>query len=116
MPDAHVLWKYLTNNFTDPAPVILTAGQGPNIKQQKTDWAHKHFGPDVQVIVASSGVKKPEYIINQPLQNGQYVTHVLIDDTQKNINAWDNEPQHRIAIHHKNSADSIKSLQPFITK
>ncbi len=116
LPDSHVLWKYLVTNFTDLKPVILTAGQGASIKEQKTEWAHKHFSPDVQVILAASGTKKPEHIINPPQQGNQYITHVLIDDTEKNIQAWDNQALHRIAIHHKNAADTIKALKPFITK
>jgi 5'(3')-deoxyribonucleotidase len=117
MPDAMVLWKFLMDSFKDPVPVISSAGQGSTLAQQKTEWVHKHFGPSVHVIIAPRGVDKPNYIINNGTPTeGQYVTNVLIDDTQKNINAWDNEPKHRIGILHKNAADTIKALQPFINK
>ena len=66
----------------------------------------------MKVIIASAGSKKPEYILNTVGR----VTHVLLDDTQKNITAWDNVALHRIAIHHTDSASSIKKLQPFVTK
>ena len=115
MPDASVLWKFLIDNFKDPVPVVLSAGQGSTLAQQKTEWIHKHFGPNVRVIIATKGTEKINYIINNgsPTE-GQYVTNVLIDDTKKNINAWDSEPQHRISIFHKNAAETIKALQPFI--
>jgi len=117
MPDAMVLWKFITENFTDPVPVLLTAGQGASIAQQKTEWVRRNLGPNVRVILAPAGEKKPEHIIQYPSEgSGKYVTHVLIDDLQKNINAWNNEPLHRIAILHKNAAESIKALQPFISK
>jgi hypothetical protein len=115
MPDATVLWKFLTDNFKDPVPVILSAGQGSSILQQKTAWVRKHISPTVKVMLAPGGAKKSEFII-QPSSQGsnQYVTHVLIDDTQKNLDAWNNESQHRIAIHHQNAASTIQALEPFI--
>jgi len=116
MPDAKVLWSFLVENFKDPVPVVLTAGQGASISTQKNQWMQKHFGPGIKVILASAGPKKPDYIIKTPETDGKYVTHVLVDDTQKNIDAWNNTALHRIAIHHKNAAQSIKALQPFISK
>jgi hypothetical protein len=117
MPDASILWKFITDNFKDPVPVVLSAGQGSKLAQQKTEWIHRHFGPHVRVIIATKGVDKPNYILdNGTPEEGQYITNVLIDDTQKNINAWDSEPKHRIAIFHKNAAETIKALQPFIDK
>ena len=117
MPDAVVLWKFLSDNFKSPVPVILSAGQGSTVVQQKTEWIHKHLGTGIKVMIAPSGVKKPEFVLKSPdMGEGKYVTHVLIDDTQKNIDAWNNEPHHRIAIHHTSAAESIKALAPFITK
>lgn len=116
MPDAKVLWSFLVENFKGPVPVVLTAGQGSDITRQKTEWMHKHFGPGIKVTLASAGHKKPDYIIKTPEVDGEYVTHVLVDDTQKNIDAWNNTALHRIAIHHKDAAQSIKALQSFITK
>jgi 5'(3')-deoxyribonucleotidase len=115
MPDAMVLWKYITDNFKNPVPVVLSAGQGQNVVQQKTDWIHKHLGPGIKVIIAASGGKKPEYIIDPKTTGNEYTTHVLIDDTQKNIDVWNNSSAHRIAIMHKNAAESIKALKPFIS-
>lgn len=111
-PDAKVLWDFIKNNFTDPKPVILSAGQGPRVIQQKTEWIRRHIDPSVKVIVASSGVKKPEYILN----TAGKVTHVLLDDTQKNIDAWDNVNLHRIALLHKDAASSIKNISDIILK
>ena len=113
-PDAMVLWKFISNNFKNPVPVILSAGQGSTVQQQKTEWIHKHISPDVKVLIAPSGIKKPEYVINPPQESGKYITHVLIDDTLKNINVWDNQAAHRVAIHHTSAAETIKALQIFI--
>lgn len=112
MPDAQILWKFIKENFKSPVPVILSAGQGAKITQQKTEWIRKHIDPNVKVIIAASGVKKPQYILNTPGR----VTHVLVDDTSKNIDAWNNIDLHRVAILHTDAASSIKQLQSFITK
>jgi hypothetical protein len=112
MPDAKILWTFIKQNFKDPAPVILTAGQGQGLIQQKTQWAHKHIDPSVKVIVSSAGTKKPDYIL--PLAGR--VTHVLLDDTQKNIDVWDNVEKHRVAILHKDAGSSIEQLKSFINK
>ena len=115
MPDAMVLWRFLTDNFKDPVPVVMSAGMGAIISQQKTEWAHRHLGPSVRVIIAPAGTKKSEYIIQEkPTGKEQYVTHVLIDDTQKNIDAWNNVALHRIGIIHRTAAETIRSLDPFI--
>jgi len=115
MPDAMVLWKFIADNFKNPPPVILSAGQGSMVVQQKTAWIHKHLGTGIKVLIAPSGPKKPEFVLPSPdLGAGKYVTHVLVDDTQKNLNAWNNDAAHRIAIHHTSAAESIKALEPFI--
>lgn len=68
-------------------------------------------------MIAPSGIKKPEFVLNFPNKGDEkYVTHVLVDDTQKNISAWNNDGAHRVAIHHTSAAESIKSLREFITK
>ncbi len=113
LPDAKILWSYIRSNFKNPQPVVLSAGQGSRIKEQKTAWIRKHIDPTVQVIIASSGVKKPQYIINGAAPN---VTHILLDDTEKNITAWENSGDARIALLHKNAADSIKLIQSIISK
>jgi hypothetical protein len=110
MPDAKILWDFIKENFKNPPPVILSAGQGSSIVQQKTAWIIKHIDPTVKVIIASAGSKKPEYV----LKTTGRVTHVLLDDTQKNINVWDNVAYHRIAILHTDASSSIKKLQPFV--
>ena len=53
MPDAKILWDFIKQNFKQPVPVLLSAGQGAKIIQQKTEWAHKHIDPSVKVIIAS---------------------------------------------------------------
>lgn len=108
-PDASILWKFITENFKTPAPVVLSAGNGASLISEKTRWIHKHFGPNIKVIISPSGKRKPEFVIEQPL-----TTHILIDDTQVNIDAWNNPEKHRIAILHKDAANTIKQLKNYI--
>lgn len=114
MPDAKILWKYIKENFTNPPPVILSAGQGGALIAEKTQWAHTHIDPAIKVIVAHSKDKKIEYMVKYPPE--QRVTHVLIDDRQKNIDLWDNTDAHRIGILHTDAASTIKQLTQFAQK
>lgn len=113
LPDAKILWDYIRDNFKNPPPVVLSAGQGTRIKEQKTAWIRKHIDPSVRVIIATSGVNKPQYIINGATTN---LTHILLDDTNKNITAWENSGKGRIALLHRNAADSINLIQSIISK
>lgn len=113
LPDAKILWDYIRDNFKNPPAVILSAGQGSRIKEQKTQWIRKHIDPSVQVIISTKGTEKPKYIINYP---NEVVTHVLLDDTPENITAWENSGEGRIAVLHKNAADSIKLLQQIASR
>jgi mitochondrial fission protein ELM1 len=112
LPDAKVLWDYIKDTFKDPPAVILSAGQGTRIKEQKTAWIRKHIDPSAQVIIASSGVKKPQYIIDRA---DVRLTHILLDDTDKNITAWENSGENRIAILHKDAASSINKIKQIVS-
>lgn len=111
MPDAVILWDFIRDNFKNPRPVILSAGQGPQVIQQKTQWIRKYIDPTVKVIIASSGVNKPNYILKDASNT---TTHLLLDDTAKNIDIWDNQELHRVGVLHKNAAESIKQLKVFL--
>lgn len=116
LPDAKILWDYIKDNFKNPPPVILSAGnvqKNPTIKTQKEAWIRKHIDPNVRVILAMSGELKPQNIIN----GGDIgIVHILLDDTEKNIIAWENSGQkNRIGIKHKNAADSINLIKDIIT-
>lgn len=106
MPDAMVLWNYVKRKYTDPKPVVLSAGQGTSLQAGKLAWVHKHLGADVQLLLSPAGAKKAEYVLNAP-----DTLNILIDDTQKNIDAWNNPEQHRLAILHKNAAETIRQLE-----
>jgi hypothetical protein len=110
MPDAKVLWDFIKDNFKTPPAVILSAGQGADIAQQKTAWIRKNIDPSVKVIIASAGEKKPEYI----LPSKGRVTNVLVDDMERNITSWDNQAAHRIGILHTSAASSINQLKAFL--
>jgi len=112
LPDAKVLWDYIKDRFKDPPAVVLSAGVGTKIKEQKTAWIRKHIDPSVQVIIASSGVSKPQYIIDRA---DVRLTHILLDDTDKNITAWENSGKNRIAILHKDAASSINKIKQIVS-
>lgn len=113
LPDAKILWDYIKDNFKNPPAVILSAGIGSKIKEQKTQWIRNHIDPSVQVIISPSGVKKPQYIING---TDPQTTHILLDDTDKNITAWENSGKNRIALLHKNAAASIENIKRVISQ
>lgn len=108
--DAKVLWRFIHENFTNPPPVILIAGQGSTLTQQKTQWVHTHLDPKVKVIISASGPKKPDYIMD----NSPDIMNILVDDTDKNIVAWNDPSKNRFAIKHTSAADSINQLNKFL--
>ena len=114
LPDAKILWNYIKNNFKNPAPVILSAGdeqKNPTIGIQKEKWIRRHIDSKVQVIIADKGINKPNYIIASPVST----IHILLDDTQENIDAWKNSGDNRVGLPHKNAAESIKLIQDIIS-
>lgn len=108
MPDGMVLWKF----FKTYNPIILTAGRGSGVKDGKTAWVHKHLGADINPVLASRGEDKPMYITSDP-----NTIHVLIDDTKKNIDAWNNSGKGRVAMLHTSAADTIRKFtEMYITQ
>lgn len=108
LPDAKELWSYINQEFKDPRAVILSAGQGTNLAIQKEQWIRKHIDPSVQVIISKKGSEKPNYAINPQDKN---ILHVLLDDTQLNIDKWNAAGENFVAILHKNAADSISKIE-----
>lgn len=90
LPHAEELWRYLTTTFTDPSPIILSAGQktssskkpkpGLDIVAQKKAWVKQNLNPQPQhVIIAPSGAEKRMYAA--PFHLGdKNMLHILIDD------------------------------------
>ena len=108
MPDGMVLWNF----FKKYNPIILSAGSGSGVRDGKTEWVHKHLGSGITPIISSRGVDKWKYVTNDP-----NTVHVLIDDTKKNIDAWNSSGEGKVAILHTNSADSIRKFsESFINK
>jgi len=105
MPDAMVLWNYVKKKYTNPAPVVLSAGQGTGILNGKTQWIKTHIGQNITVILAPGGIKKPQFVIDQP-----NTRHILVDDTPKNIDAWNAAGENYLAILHRDAASSIRAL------
>ncbi len=107
MPDGMVLWNF----FKKYNPVILTAGQGSGTRDGKVKWVRKHLGQNVSPIIANKGSEKWKYITNDA-----NTIHVLIDDTKKNIDAWNGSGNGKVAISHVSAADSIKKFSELFIK
>jgi len=112
LPDANVLWNFIRMNFKTPPPVVLSAGMGSIVLSQKKQWIHTHIDSTATVLIAQSGQKKSDCTLSI---HGR-VTHVLIDDTQKNVDVWQNKSPDHIAIFHKNALSSIDQLKAFLPK
>lgn len=99
MIDAYVLWDHVSRH---PGTEILTATGKPkyNAANQKTRWVDKFIAPNVPMNFSERGVDK--YTFAQP-------HHVLIDDTHRNIVAW--QKAGGIGILHKSAADTIETLK-----
>ena len=107
MPDGMVLWNF----FKTYNPIILTAGRGSGVKEGKTSWVHRHLGAQINPVLASRGEDKPMYVTNDP-----NTIHVLIDDTKKNIEAWNNSGEGKVAMLHTSAADTIRKFtETYIT-
>jgi hypothetical protein len=87
--------------------VILSAGQGENVRVQKEQWIRKHIDPNVKVILAQKGTLKANYVEKFPV--GEHVAHILVDDTPENKPAWDNQELGRTMIEYKEeNLESVK--------
>jgi len=118
LPDAKILWDFIKDNFKNPSPIILSAGQGSNVKKQKEAWIRKYIDSTVEVRIATSGYLKSNYATKIP-----NVMNVLLDDTgpgdvedgrPDNITAWENVSGN-IAIHHTDTASSIQKIRDILS-
>jgi hypothetical protein len=118
LPDAKILWDFIKDNFKNPTPIILSAGQGSNVKKQKEAWIRKYIDSTVEVRIATSGYLKSNYATKIP-----NVMNVLLDDTgpgdveddrPDNITAWENVSGN-IAIHHTDAASSIQKIRDILS-
>lgn len=118
MPDAKKLWKFIMDNFPEPAPVILSAGQGDTVKEQKTAWIEKHISPSAKVMLADAGRNKSQHAINRGDTN---IIHLLIDDTEnpgepkhQNCTNWEKAGGNFKALHYIGLADAKTKLSEFM--
>lgn len=98
MPDAMQLWNYLKPYN----PEILTAcGQAHfGAGQQKIEWVHTYFGPDVKVHLVEKSAHKAKFASPDA---------ILIDDKMKSIEPW--RAAGGIGILHTSAADTIRQLR-----
>lgn len=130
MPDARTLWNFIVEQYKKEnsvflKPVILSAGMGNTVAQQKTEWIKNHLGSGYEVMIAQTGSEKPNHIKKDLPPD---TIHLLIDDTDAdkkaeqdsaegkaersidNITAWEHSGKNHKAIHHTNAANTIKLL------
>lgn len=73
-------------------------------KQDKTDWVRKYLDSNIKVNTVVGGAKKAKFV--------KQSTDVLIDDTQRNITAWNDAGG--VGIFFKNNADVIATMNNLI--
>ena len=73
-------------------------------KEDKIAWVKKYLDPAIKVNAVVGGVKKAKYVKNS--------TDILIDDTDKNITAWNNAGGRGILF--KNNADTISTIDKLL--
>ena len=119
LPGAKQLWDTMKTLFVDPKPVVLSAGQGFNLISQKQAWFQQNIDatvPKDRIIIAQGGTQKANHAIKFP--SGEYVTHILVDDTQRNIDAWKTRGEHFVGIlhNHEDVQNTIRQLQDWANK
>lgn len=87
---------------------ILTAlplkrGKLVTVEQDKTNWVHKHIDFTIKVNTITGGVNKVQFCKNK--------TDVLIDDTLRNIEAWNTEGK---GILFKSPEQALKELKDYL--
>ena len=98
MYDADILWNYVKKY--DPTFLTATGAQYLSYGgKEKKEWVKKHFG-NYETIVVERGVGKAKYASPKA---------ILIDDTKKNIDAWNEAGG--IGILHKDARTTIKQLE-----
>lgn len=82
----------------------LKTGYLATSEQDKRAWLKKHFDSPFPAHYVFGGKKKANFIKNP--------SDILIDDTQRNITAW--EEKGGIGILHTNTIDTIKRLKELL--
>ena len=99
MPDAMTLWQHLRPYDVE---VLTATGRShmDKIKDMKHRWVADNISPLVKVNTTRDGVDKAEYADENS---------ILIDDQQKNIDAWEREGG--IGILHTSAENTIQQLR-----
>ena len=107
-PDGKELWRYVKYHFKN-IYILTSLGKsdrdGDYTREGKRDWLHKNI-PELknyQIIMVESRGRKKEYADSNS---------IIVDDTLSIINDW--RERNGIAIHHKNTADTINKLKKIL--
>lgn len=102
------LWRYVKYNFKNVS-ILTSLGKsdrdGDYTREGKRDWLHKNIPElrDYQIIMVDGKGGKKEYADSNS---------IIIDDTLSIINDW--RERNGIAIHHKNTANTINKLKKIL--
>jgi hypothetical protein len=99
MPDAHILWNYVTHLPVKPE-ILSATGHVGNATQEKHEWVKRHLGADVKVHLTRKSSDKAQFAAPN---------HILIDDRKKSIEPW--VAAGGIGILHVSAADSVAKLK-----
>jgi len=111
LPDAPELFA-AAKSFDGADVAVLTALPKPigkfykDVKQDKIDWAHRHFGRDLPVHTVVGGVNKGRFCKSPH--------DILIDDMPRNVRVW--QEAGGIGILHTSAKDSIAQLREIFSK
>jgi len=100
MPDGKKLWNFLKDY--DVELLTTPANSVKNCKEDKKAWARREIG-DIKVNFSN---KKEDFIKNK--------NTILIDDRDKNINAW--KESGGTGILHKSADQTIKELKEILSE
>lgn len=95
--------KYFFHSVEDFDPIILTACPRTNyahVARQKRQWVRKHLSGEILVLPVLGGHNKPLFM--------HRAGDILIDDFEKNIEAW--EKAGGLGILHRDFDSTMKAL------
>ncbi len=102
MPDAMTLWRFLEPHDVE---VLTATGRShmDKIRDMKHRWVAEKLGSHIKVNTTRDGVEKAQFAGDNK---------ILIDDQQKNIDAWEREGG--IGVFHTDADSTIKVLRTLV--
>lgn len=102
MPDADILWEYVTSTFSNYFILTATGYTPRDGAQQKRQWYREHYG-DVRIETVNTSLDKARFATP---------TTILIDDRMNSISPW--VKAGGIGILHVTAKQSIQELSKLL--